>query len=781
MDREQSADPENKSSNSPLPQTESVPQEISPGDEKNRSSSEEGAIHTPPGLSDNQEEKEEGTEAGKKKKKKGRKDSTGKKKRKKHRSEKKKLKKEKKRKHKHGKKHSKQLNDEETQVEQLDVENIQIKSPEKKISSDSDRRKSLKEESKKRLRSASPESRVPLKKSRLDSPIRKSRSDRTSLGYKGRSGRYTPPSRSRRTQESPPAKYRHSPGRNRSSRRYEGSPLRLSPYRGKYARSPPARQSPGYRRRYPDRNYSPQRASRRSRSRSPLRRRSRSPHGHKRHRTPPREKRRERTPPEKSRKNSRTERRSRNSIDAISDVFASNSEDEKSESEEKIIELRRKRREEIVSKYQNNKTGSESSNSSSSSDNSSDSSSQLSNLEQKETTKLDFKSTAQSQYLELRNKVANDDIFGDDDMFKEKLTPIQPRIMESNDNPYLRENWDDSEGYYQINIGEILDGRYSVFSYTGQGVFSNVVRARDAHNNDAEVAIKIIRNNELMHKTGLQEQEILKLLNDNDMDDKYHCLKLYRHFSHKNHLCLVFESLSMNLREVLKKFGKNVGLHIKAVRSYAHQLLLALKLMKKCYVIHSDIKPDNILVNENKCLLKLCDFGSACVLKDSEITSYLVSRFYRAPEIIIGQKYDFAIDLWSVACTLYELYTGKVLFPGKNNNEMLKLMMELKGKFSNKMIKKGVMKDKHFDSQLNFQYLEVDKVTKKEKITVLSFVNPKKDLLASLIGSQKLSEIEMRKVQQLKDFIEKCLILDPTKRLTLSHALSHQFITEKIA
>lgn len=89
----------------------------------------------------------------------------------------------------------------------------------------------------------------------------------------------------------------------------------------------------------------------------------------------------------------------------------------------------------------------------------------------------------------------------------------------------------------------------------------------------------------------------------------------------------------MNLREVLKKYGKNVGLHITAVRSYVKQLFRALRLLKKCQILHADIKPDNILVNESKLVLKLCDFGSASYASDCEITEYLVSRFYRAPEI----------------------------------------------------------------------------------------------------------------------------------------------------
>ena len=69
--------------------------------------------------------------------------------------------------------------------------------------------------------------------------------------------------------------------------------------------------------------------------------------------------------------------------------------------------------------------------------------------------------------------------------------------------------------------------------------------------------------------------------------------------------------------------------------------------------------------------------------------------------------------MWSVGCTIYELYTGKILFPGKTNNEMLKVMMELKGKMPHKMARKGMFKERHFDSSFNFLYTEVDKVTER--------------------------------------------------------------------
>ncbi|KHJ48458.1 kinase domain protein [Trichuris suis] len=346
------------------------------------------------------------------------------------------------------------------------------------------------------------------------------------------------------------------------------------------------------------------------------------------------------------------------------------------------------------------------------------------------------------------------------------------------DDSHLADNWDDVEGYYQTRIGEILDHRYVVYGYTGQGVFGNVVRARDLKRKSEAVAVKIIRNNELMYKTGLKEMKTLQLLNDSDPEDRFHCLRLYRHFFHKKHLCLVFESLGLNLREVLRKYGKEVGLHVKAVRSYTHQLLMALKLLRKCNILHGDIKPDNILVNDSKLVLKLCDFGSACHVTEVEPAPYLVSRFYRAPEIILGLPYDYNIDLWSAAVTMYELYTGRIMFQGRSNNQMLKFMMDLKGKMPNKLIRKAQFKDQHFDGNFNFLYRELDKVTHREKLTVMSNIPISRDLLQELVGVQRFDTEGYRKILQLRDFLDKVTSIDPTKRPSLNECLHHSFVVE---
>nr|GME01143.1 serine/threonine-protein kinase prpf4B [Ipomoea batatas] len=253
---------------------------------------------------------------------------------------------------------------------------------------------------------------------------------------------------------------------------------------------------------------------------------------------------------------------------------------------------------------------------------------------------------------ERSNDMFCDDIFGESPAAVHKTGKGDGLIIERSG---LHDNWDDAEGYYSYRFGEVLDDRYEIIASHGKGVFSTVVRARDLKakpGDPEEVAIKMIRNNGTMYKAGMEELVILKKLVGADPEDRRHCVRFLSSFKYRNHLCLVFESLHMNLREVLKKFGRNIGLKLTAVRTYAKQLFISLKHLKNCGVLHSDIKPDNMLVNEGKNVLKLCDFGNAMFAGKNEITPYLVSRFYRAPEIILGLPYDHPIDMWSVGCCL---------------------------------------------------------------------------------------------------------------------------------
>ena len=373
---------------------------------------------------------------------------------------------------------------------------------------------------------------------------------------------------------------------------------------------------------------------------------------------------------------------------------------------------------------------------------------------------------------------ADDD---DDDMFApaDSTTRAAPSTTKAKAlDQSLLDNWDYPDGHYRIILGELLDGRYAVQQQIGKGTFATVVRAQDIRTGNA-VAVKIACNNETMYKAGQKEMDMLQLLNQNDPEDKKHIIRLLRHFDHKGHLCLVFENLSADLREVLKKFGRNVGLNLKAIRSYAQQMFLSLSHLKKCQILHADLKPDNILVSEKRSVIKICDLGTAAFAEDAEVTPYLVSRFYRAPEVILGMPFDYAIDMWSIGCTLFELYTGRILFAGADNNQMLRAIQECRGKFPIRLLKKSTLAEKHFDQEANFISQERDKITGNATMRPINFnkTGPGKDLRSRLSGNTKgMKPDEVKEHAAFVDLLEKCLQLDPAKRVSPNDALRQAFI-----
>jgi serine/threonine-protein kinase PRP4 len=399
---------------------------------------------------------------------------------------------------------------------------------------------------------------------------------------------------------------------------------------------------------------------------------------------------------------------------------------------------------------------------------------------------------------------ASDDEDEEEDVATEEAVAAKGTVLDEK----LLDNWDDPEGYYKLISNELVDGgRYRMIKGLGRGVFANVAQAEEVQADRGEsksriVAIKMIRRNDLMRRASQKEMDFLRKVNEADPQDKRHIIRLLGSFDHKGHLCIVFEHMSKNLRDLLKEETNGHGLTLPAVRIYARQMFLGLQHLQNCQVIHLDLKPDNVLVSADKKTIKLADFGTAVDKRDViERTEYLVSRFYRAPEIILGMEVGYPVDMWAVGCTVYELWTGKILFTGRSNNQMIKSFMDCLGWPSEKLLKKGlvnnILDNFELGPPLKFISREVDQYNK------VRFPDPRK-------GMANVSQLSVRKIEQQKkinrdmktrvheaarsistggpsvgelndlaDLLSASLHMNVEKRITPKEALAHKFFASK--
>ena len=196
---------------------------------------------------------------------------------------------------------------------------------------------------------------------------------------------------------------------------------------------------------------------------------------------------------------------------------------------------------------------------------------------------------------------------------------------------------------------------------------------------------------------------------------------------YQSHLCLVFELLGLNLYEVLKQ-RQFRGLPIAIVKKFMKQAINGIQEVSDRGIVHCDLKPENILVvndiiletvinkqehdngtisstqssrkneeeentnsNSKKMLdqrIKLIDFGSACF--EGQVShTYIQSRFYRSPEVLVGLDYDSAIDMWSLGCVAAELFLGLPILPGVHEHDQLARISEMIGDMPEWMLEQG--------------------------------------------------------------------------------------------
>ncbi|KAL8670930.1 MAG: hypothetical protein Q9168_004545 [Polycauliona sp. 1 TL-2023] len=317
--------------------------------------------------------------------------------------------------------------------------------------------------------------------------------------------------------------------------------------------------------------------------------------------------------------------------------------------------------------------------------------------------------------------------------------------------------YDDERGDYNIVKGDHLSYRYEIIDILGKGSFGQVVRCID-HRTGGLVAIKIIRNKKRFHQQALVEVDILQKLRDWDPRKKHSMVQFTQSFYFRGHLCISTELLGMNLYEFIKCHEFR-GFSLKLIRRFAKQLLSSLVLLKSHKVIHCDLKPENILLaHPARSEIKVIDFGSSC-MENEKVYTYIQSRFYRSPEVILGMTYGMPIDMWSLGCILAELLTGYPIFPGENEQEQLACIMEVFGPPEKHLIEKSTRKKLFFDS------------LGKPRLTVSSKGKRRRPSSKTLQQALKCED------EMFLDFITRCLRWDPERRLKPDEAIHHEFIT----
>ncbi|XP_036388826.1 STKc_p38 domain-containing protein [Megalops cyprinoides] len=304
-------------------------------------------------------------------------------------------------------------------------------------------------------------------------------------------------------------------------------------------------------------------------------------------------------------------------------------------------------------------------------------------------------------------------------------------------------------GFHRLEIQNTtwdVPERYTTLKPVGSGAYGTVCSAIDQKTKEKVAIKKLYRPfQSLIHAKRA-----------------YRELRLLRHIQHENVICLLdvftpdsslekFQTFYMVMPFVAQDLGhimKRRRLTDRIITYLFYQILRGLKYIHSAGIIHRDLKPSNLAVNEN-CELKILDFGLARHT-ESEMTGYVVTRWYRAPEVILNwMHYSQTVDVWSAACILAEMITGQVLFPGSDSIDQLKKILNLTGTPHPSLVQKMQSKD--------------------ARSYVQSLPPQKKKNFREVFSSMDGKAVEI---------LEGMLLLDPEKRMTAKEGLSHPYLSE---
>ncbi|KAJ1980804.1 serine threonine protein kinase CMGC group [Dimargaris verticillata] len=340
---------------------------------------------------------------------------------------------------------------------------------------------------------------------------------------------------------------------------------------------------------------------------------------------------------------------------------------------------------------------------------------------------------------------------------------------------------DTADGHYIIKIDKVLNQRYRILCSLGQGTFGRVVKCLDL-TTGKECAVKVIRSVQKYRDAAKTEIKVLDRIRSVDPENRFQCIHLQNRFEYRNHVCMVFDLLDSSIFDYLKSNDFH-AFPMHQIQHFAAQLLRSVAFLHRLKLVHTDLKPENVLLVSTdskevpsyrhpkrpmKVLtqtdIQLIDFGSATFEHDYH-SSVVSTRHYRAPEIIMGLGWSYPCDMWSIGCILMEFFTGDALFQTHKDLEHLAMMERVLGPLPQSMIARTESTARTMFSgyKLNFPGLDATS-------TQCQNVNQLKPL-ADMVSR------DANTVHTLfYDLLRGLLTFDPARRLTAEEALQHDFL-----
>ena len=329
---------------------------------------------------------------------------------------------------------------------------------------------------------------------------------------------------------------------------------------------------------------------------------------------------------------------------------------------------------------------------------------------------------------------------------------------------------DDDEGHLVYSPGDMLQDRYRVLDTLGEGTFGKVIKVQDLYKNRA-VALKIIKNVKKYREAAKLEINVLAKLNKYDPQGKNLCVGMLDWFDFHGHMCIAFEILGKSVFDFLKDNSYS-PYPLEHVRQMAYELCFSVNFLHRNRLTHTDLKPENILFRDSTAELRdtvqqvknpeirLIDFGSA-TFNHEHHSSIVSTRHYRAPEVIMELGWSQPCDVWSIGCIIFECALGATLFQTHDNREHLAMMERVLGPLPQRMAARSQLK------YFSHGRLEWDETSSNGRYVRKNCRPLRRYIPREARGQDGWDD--------MFDLINKMLIYEPSRRLTLPEALRHPF------